>query len=202
MALTGKQKAARATAAAAARSNKQQVDAPPASSENITAPPVHAPKPAGEKGRTVVVVSKMPRGLYLQLTQMISQDQRVMGGGIEKRQVAMRVGDKLRIKPSVLAFGLIPNYPIIEGFSLTRDVPSAFWRAYQEQNPQIELITSGLLRAFDNEPDAIAYCREYGKLKTGLEPIDQNGDPRVEQSMNPNVSDVEIDTDSKATRAA
>lgn len=195
--LSKAEKARRATAAAA-----KAPAAPPASGDNITrskvaAPAVREAKGAGGVGkttRTVVVVSKMPRGLYLQLTQFITQDQRVMGGGVEKRQVPMRTGPQVRIKPSVQPFGMIPNYPIVNGFSLTSGVDADFWRQYAEQNKNLELITSGLLRAFDNEADATAYCREYGALKHGLEPLAQDGDPRVEKSTSENLTDIEIDT--------
>lgn len=177
---------------------------PPASSETITSPKVEAPAVKGKKGaggvsetaRTVVVVSKMPRGLYLQLTKFIEQDQRVVGGGVEKRRVPMRVGPQVRIKPAVQPFGMMPNYPIVNGFSLTRDVDANFWREYHEQNKNLELITSGLLHACDNETEATAYCREYGALKHGLEPLLQEGDPRVEKSNSENLSDIEIDTGS------
>lgn len=196
MTVSQAEKARRAANAAKAAAS------PPASSEIITGSKVEAPavkdkkNPSGvkETSRTVIVVSKMPRGLYLQLTQFISQDQRVVGGGVEKRQIPMRVGPQVRIKPSVQPFGMLPNYPIINGFSLTKDVDADFWRQYHEQNKNLELITSGLLCAFDNEADASAYCREHGALKHGLEPLAQEGDPRVEKSNSENLSDIEIDT--------
>lgn len=142
--------------------------------------------------------------MYLQLHQSLVQDQRVVGGAIEKRKVAMRIGEKIRLKPSVLPFGAIPNYPIVEGFSLTRDIDAEFWKAYAEQNAKFSMITEGLLRAFDNEADATAYCREYATLQHGLEPLDVNSkepDPRIDKVLNPNLSDLETDTDTK-TRAA
>lgn len=195
---TKAQKAAAAAKRAAGKTTTTTTNDAPASAAAVTAPAVHDHKPAGTNTRTVVVVCKMPRGLYLQLHEKISQDQRVMGGGLEKRDVHMRVGDKVRLKPAVLPFGAIPNYPIVEGFSLTRDVPADFWRKWMEQNPKFDMLEAGLLRAFDTEPDAVAYCREYGKLQHGLEPLNPIKDPRVEASTNPNVSDVGIDSDAPA----
>lgn len=203
MALTKAQKAAQAAKAAAAANTNP----PAAAAGAVEAPAVHAAKGAGgvkATSRTVCVALKFPRGLYLQLTKFVSQDMRVMGGGIEKRQVPMRVGEQVRLKPSILPWGAIPNYPIVEGFSLTRDVDAEFWRQYAEQNPGFEMITSGLLRAFDNEADATAYCREYGKLTHGLEPLDVHGkemDPRVEKAYNPNLTDIETDSESKIRAA-
>lgn len=197
---TKAQKAAAAAKRAAGKTTTTTTNDAPASA--ATAPAVHDHKPAGTNTRTVFVVCKMPRGLYLQLHEKISQDQRVMGGGLEKRDVHMRVGEKIRLKPAILPFGAIPNYPIVEGFSITRDVPSEFWRRWMEQNPKFDMLEAGLLRAFDTEQDAVAYCREFGKLQHGLEPLNPVKDPRVEASTNPNVSDVGIDTDSPAVRAA
>jgi hypothetical protein len=197
-------KAEKARRAARAAKNAA-VEAPPASSETaIEAPTVVKPKGVGgvkETSRTVVVVCKMPRGVMLQLTQFIEQDQRVVGGGIEKRRVPMRIGPQVRLKPAVLPFGAIPNYPIVSGFSLTRDVDAEFWRNYAEQNANLELITSGLMKAFDTEADAAAYCREFEKLRHGLEPLAQKDDPRVEKEFNANLTNIDIDTDQpKASR--
>lgn len=203
MALTNAQKAAKAAAAAAAALNTKS----PAAEASVEAPAVHETKGTGgvkKTARTVVVVCKMPRGLYLDIHQPVPQDVRVSGGGIEKRTIHMRMPERVRLKPAVLPYGTIPNYPIVEGFSLTRDVDADFWRKYSEQNTGLQMITEGLLRGFDNEADATAYCREYAALKHGIEPLNVDGpkpDPRIEQANSPNLTDIETDTDSK-TRAA
>lgn len=171
--------------------------------KKILAPIVFDQKPAdgvSETARTVVVVCKMPRGLYLQLTEFVMQDVRVVGGGVEKRRMPMRVGGQIRLKPSVLPFGAIPNYPIVDGFSLTH-VDANFWRQYYQQNQNLSMIESGLLCAFDNEPEATAYCREYANLQHGLEPLEQKNDPRIEKSSSPNVTDIDIDTDTPRPKA-
>jgi hypothetical protein len=183
----------------AATSAKTAAAAPPASNETIEAPVTRETKGVGDikvTSRKVVVVCKMPRGVYLQHTQFIDQDVRVSGGGVEKRKIPMRVGPQVRLKPAVLPFGMMPNYPIICGFSLTRDIDAEFWRTYAEQNSQLELITSGLMKAFDTEADATAYCNEFEKLRHGLEPLAQEKDPRVEPENNPNLTNIEIDSDS------
>lgn len=153
-------------------------------------------KKASVGDRTVVVVCKMPRGLFLQLHEPIEQQVNLSNGGTQMRKAQMRIGDPVRLKPSVLPFGAIPNYPIVEGFSLTRDVDANFWNQYYQQNKNLEMIQSGLLCAFDNEADATAYCREQAKLKHGLEPLAHADDPRIGKSDSPNVTDIEIDTDS------
>lgn len=215
MALTRAQKAAKAAAAAAEAVNKtieqttqaasptgpkiQQRDESSAMGPKIKAPVVHDQAQAGDNTRTVVVVCKMPRGLLLQHTEKVKQDVRVMGGGIEKRDVAMRIGEPVRLRPCVLPYGTVPNYPIVEGFSLTH-VDANFWRTWYEQNPNFSMLTEGLLCAFDTQADATAYCKEYAKLNHGLEPLKQSGDPRTEQPNHPNVTDLDIDTDAPKAR--
>jgi hypothetical protein len=204
MTISNAEKARRATAAAAktaAKNNAASKTAAAAPTASVTAPAI---KDDSKKlqGRTVIVVCKMPRGLLLQLTQFIAQDTRVMGGGVEKRQVPMRVGAQHRVKPSILPFGAIPNYPIVCGFSLTRDFPADFWRAYHEQNKNLTMITEGLLAAFDDEASANAYCREFEAKRTGFEPLAHRGDPRIEHTNSPNVSDIDIDSDQPASRVA
>lgn len=218
MALTRAQKAAKAAAAAAkavetttAETEQPATAASPTGPKikprddasemgsKIRAPVVHDQAQAGENTRTVVVVCKMPRGLYLQLTEKVQQDVRVMGGGIEKRDVAMRVGDPVRLRPCVLPFGTVPNYPIVEGFSLTH-VDANFWKQWYQQNPNFSMLQEGLLCAFDDQASATAYCKEYGKLNHGLEPLKQSGDPRTEQPNHPNVTNLDIDTDAPKAR--
>jgi hypothetical protein len=214
MALSKAQKAARAAtaaaAAAAADKNTKPDDAPATAKKRefksegsmgpkIRAPVVHDQAKAGG-GRTVVVVCKMPRGLMLQHHTKVKQDQKVMGGGIEKREVAMAVGEPVRLKPATLAFGLIPNYTIVNGFSFTH-VDANFWNTWYQQNENFGMLKAGLLCAFDNEPDATAYCKEYGSLKHGLEPLAQKDDPRVEQPTSQNLSALDIDTDAPAARS-
>jgi hypothetical protein len=208
MVMSAAEKKRRAAAAAAGAQDAPAVDASPEKSTGPKIKPTSEDNPLGSKirapathekkvtvgDRTVSVVCKLPRGLYLQLTKFVEQDVKVMGGGVEKRKVPMRVGEMVRLKPTSLPFGAIPNYPIVSGFSITNDVDANFWNSYYQQNRNLEMITSGLLCAFDNETEARAYCREYGSLRTGLEPIDPKGDIRVEKENNPNLSDIEIDT--------
>lgn len=199
MAMSAKQKADRA-AKAAKKAAAPAAEVP--SIEQLAAAAGAAPeaptirksdKVAGANQSTVFVACKMPRGLYLQTHSFMEMDQRVMAGGIEKRRVAVRNPEKFRIKPAVLQFGLIPNFPIVNGFSITRDVPSAMWRQWVEENKNLELLQQGLIAGFDTEADAVAYANEFGKLRTGLEPIDPAGDPRIEQVNNPNLHDIEVD---------
>lgn len=192
MTISAAEKARRAAAAAAKK-------APPASSEP-TAPATRETKGTGgvkETTREVFVVCKLPRGIYLQLTDFVEQRVRRGGGIVETERQPMRVGKQVRLKPTVLPAGAIPNYPIECGFSIT-PVEANFWRKYHEQNEKLTMIEEGLLAGFDTMEDARAYCREFEKKKHGLEPLAQKDDPRVEKSFNPNVTDIDIDTDSHA----
>lgn len=164
-----------------------------------TAPEVAAPtvketgKVAGANQSFVFVASKITRGLYLDIFQPVEMSRRVVGGGVEKFTQQMRMPERVRIKPARVAMGLTPTYPIVDGFSITRDVPANHWRKFVEQNPNYEPLTSGILAAFETEADAIAYAKEHAELRTGLEPLAQDGDKRVQTSNNNNVGDVEID---------
>lgn len=213
MVMSNAEKARRAAKAAAAKNPDTAPEAAAAAPASATGPKIRPPatdsalgpkirapatkeKKDGVGDRTVVVVCKMPRGMYLQLHEIIDQQVNLSNGGTQIRKMPMRIGEQVRLKPAVLPFGAIPNYPIVDGFSLTRDVDANFWNQYYQQNSNLEMILSGLLCAFDNEIEATAYCREYGKLKHGLEPLAHQKDPRIGTSDSPNVTDIEIDTDS------
>lgn len=194
MAQSRAQKAASKAAAKKADRSNHTNTAAGAAPETVTAPTIDkSKKTAGENQSVVFVASKITRGLYLDIFQPTEMTRRVVGGGVEKFTQQMRLPERIRIKPAILAFGLIPNYPIVDGFSITRDVPANHWRKFVEQNPNYEPLTSGTLRAFDTEADAIAYAKEHKELRTGLEPLSQDGDPRIQTSNNNNVGDVEID---------
>lgn len=214
MVMSNAEKARRAAKAAQAKTENEpeaKTAAPstgakirPPSDDSALGPKIRAPAVKEQKStvgdRTVVVALKWPRGLFIQIHQEFDQEVNLSNGGKQMQKRQMRIGDPVRLKPSILPFGAIPNYPIVNGFSLTRDVDANFWNSYYQQNKNLEMILSGLLCAFDNEADATAYCREYGALKHGLEPLAHAKDPRIGTSDSPNVTDIEIDTDShKAT---
>lgn len=206
MALTEAQKAAKAKASAAARKaakNTTTATDTAAPAAAVAAPTIDKSKKiAGAAQSTVFVASKIERGIYLQLFAPVTQQRRLLGGGMDKEVVQMRQPQQYRIKPTLLGPGLIPNYPIIDGFSITKDIPSQFWREWVEQNKQFEPYTMGLIRAFDTEADAMAYAREYAGLRTGREALAQDRDPRIQTSNNANVSDVEIDSETPRPKTA
>lgn len=196
MAQTRAQKAAEK---AAAKKAARELNTSAKTNAAADTAPIAAPttkdttKTAGANQSVVFVVSKITRGLYLDIFNPIVQKVPRRGGGFDEVTTQMRMPERIRIKPAVMGFGLIPNYPIIDGFSITRDVPAAHWRKWVEQNSNYEPYTMGILRAFDTEAEAIAYAKEHRELRTGLEPLNQDGDPRVATSMNSNVGDVDID---------
>jgi len=186
-------------AAAAAKAARKAAATPSTPEASSAAAPVAAPtidksaEVAGAAQSTVFVVSKLPRGIYLQLFSFVDQQVQVMGGGTRTQRLPMRMPEKVRIRPAVLGFGLIPAYPIIDGWSITRDVPADFWRKWVEQNPGLDIVQKGLIAGFDTEAEAMSYARERGDMRTGLEPLAQDKDPRVMTTNNQNVGDVEID---------
>lgn len=162
----------------------------------VTAPAIDkSKKVAGAAQSTVFVVSRVTRGLYLQLFTIVEQKVRVMGGGMDVQKMPMRLPEKVRIKPTTLGHGLIPNYPIVDGWSITEGVPSDFWRKWLEQNPELDIVKSGMIAAFDSEVDARRYAKDRPFMRTGLEPLAQEKDPRVATSNHANVGDIDIDSE-------
>lgn len=200
MAQTRAQKAA----AAAKRAKAAQSAAPPTEAAGAppAAPTIKEKKIGGENQSVAYIASKIPRGLYLDIHNFHEQLIPLKGaGGTEKRRQAMRLPERVRIKPAVLGFGLIPAYPMESGFSITA-ISADFWRKWVEQNQNFDPYVAGLIRGFDSEADARAYAREHAALKTGMEPLDQEKDPRIQTSMNQNVGDVEIDTETPRPKVA
>lgn len=169
--------------------------------ETIASVPVHGTD--RKKGsQTVYVGCKFPRGVMLQLHEKGEIDVPMMGGGFKKRPIFMPLPDQqVRLKGSVIPFGAIPNYPIIGGYGIT-EVPRAFWEQWVPQNKAMHdgWLRENVICVLDDLPDATAFAKEHGEVRCGLEPMNPAGDKRAEQSANPNLSDVETDTDRDATK--
>lgn len=167
----------------------------------VEAPAVHAKK---ETSVTVWVGCKMPNGLLLQLQEIATIDRPVMGGGIKPTKVAMRTGERVRLRGFAVPFGRIPKHTIIKDYALT-EVRRDFWEAWLEQNKNLDIVKSGLIFHHADKIDAEAQANDQGDdIKSWLEPLDpvSKKDPRVEKVGHPNLSQLDTDEDRDAFKYA
>lgn len=159
----------------------------------VNAPAVHVPK----KGHaTVVVGCKVPVGLALQLFRKTQVPEPVQGGGVRITDRYDRFGEVIEVRGPAYPEGPAPKgYPrrpvIIGGYAITRDVPANFWDEWLEQNKDTELVKSRQIIAWASADDVKAEAQENRTRTSGLEPLNQDGDPRMSRPLNPNVRSVE-----------
>lgn len=167
-------------------------------------PLVAAPALAGANHKntsTVWIGCKLPRGLIIQCCEEATIDRPILGGGVKSVKVFMRTGAQIRLKGYAVPFGKVPNYTIIGGFGLT-EVDRGFWERWKLQNSKLDLLTKGLIFEHGEKASVEAYANEHADLKCGLEPLNPNGDPRVDKVESDNLTDIEADTDRSKQRKA
>ena len=129
---------------------------------------------------TVTVALKHPHGLVLQLVNMVDVTEQGLGTS-RTVKVAQRVGEKIRLNGySVSTRGSEVPLPATKGeFALTHGVPKDFMDAWLEQNKDLDIVRSGLLKVSSSIKggDLQGYAREYKGLKSGLEPLDPSKPP-------------------------
>lgn len=134
-------------------------------------------------GETVTIGLKLPNGLILQLQS--EQDVRfpVMGGGfhVEKQMRPDYSKPSYTLHGNRFPFGEQPRCLIVGGFAMTPGIPLDFWKLWREQNKDLDLVKSGLIFAQETADSARDEAKDKATLRSGLEPLSQKNDPRVDK---------------------
>lgn len=201
MALSKAQKAAKAQKAIDEARHALEVAEAAGAAAGIVGAPAIAGKTKNNTS-TVWVGCKLPRGLVIQCCEEVTIDRPTFGGGVKPTKMFMRTGEQIRLKGYAIPFGKIPNYPIIGDFGLT-EVPRAFWERWFSQNKKFELLEKsednpngkGLIFVHGEKASVEDYALEHASLKCGLEPLNPEGDTRVDRVASENLTDIEADSD-------
>jgi hypothetical protein len=126
-----------------------------------------SPTPAANveerSSRTVTVACKIPHGLQLQLVRVM-----IYGPG----------------RPVNPPPGFPDPHPMAGGYALTHDVDSKFWEQWLEQNKLSPIVKNGLIFAMSSSNDVKAKAREQADFRSGLEPLNMEGDARMPKPRN------------------
>lgn len=154
--------------------------------QDVSAPAVAGTDKASE---TVTVACKIPNGLVLQLCQ--KQKRPEQGLGVTREvNVFSKVGDTITVAGPAYPNGPVPKGfkrrpEDADGYALTRNVPAAFWEAWLAQNKDTDFVMSGMIFAFPDIESVMAKARDGERIKSGLQPLDPDGDSRVPGSVGP-----------------
>jgi len=158
----------------------QSGDKPAATEPTPKQAPLPRPSSAGAK---VVVACKLPNGLVLHLDEMIEKTFPTPTGGTFTVKEAVRRPETVRVYGNAVPHGTIPDYLIVGGYALTPDVDKDFFDAWLAQNKSTMVVSNGLIFAYERSGDAADVAREKRSIRSGLEPLTPDSDPRTPRQI-------------------
>ncbi|MDQ0507404.1 hypothetical protein [Xanthobacter agilis] len=129
-------------------------------------------------GSTVTVACKLPHGLVLRTFIMNKRYEAILGGGTREVEEAAQVGHMVTIKGYAAPHGHAPNAPVSGGYALTSGVDADFWDEWLRQNAEHPAVKAGLIFATERVDTAKKQAEEQAEIKSGLEPLNPDGDAR------------------------
>lgn len=166
------------------------------------------PVKSGKSGAKVTVACKLATGLVLQLFEMRDSMENVAGGGSRLVKIAHAVGEPVTVRGAATPFGV--QKPLVGGYALTPNVDKDFFDEWMRQNKEHAAVKNGMIFAHESRDHVEGMAQEKAELRSGQEPLDMTmtkkgdrvvaKDPRVPRTMNPNLSNVQPDTE-KASAA-
>lgn len=126
---------------------------------------------------TVTVACKIPNGLRLRVFKETKVNEPVMGGGTKEVSRFDQIGDEVVVRGPAVPFGatLVNG---LYGYALTT-IDADFWAKWKEQNKDHDAVRNGLIFASAKPDEVKGVARECENVRSGLEPLEQKGDPRT-----------------------
>jgi hypothetical protein len=162
-------------------------------SQSIEAPESPAVRSQPKSGGTVTVACKIPGGLDLQLCKKVTYMLDTPTGAVPRDRWD-RYGRIYTLRGPNYPVGMVPKGfpapPQVEGgYALTHNIPADFWEQWFAQNLRSSYIEAGMIFAHSSRTDfAVGQARDQAELKSGLEPLNPDGDPRAPRPLNKDVS--------------
>jgi hypothetical protein len=162
-----------------------------------------AKPPAAKPAATVVVCSKLPQDLELQLTTF--REVRIPGrnGDVIERQ-GFKAGKTYFIHGTAYPAGQAPKgYPRrphdADGYALTYGIPADFWNDWEEMNRETDMVRNRVVFAMPDVDAACAMAAENVDVNSGLDPLVE-GDVRNPKPINGAVAKITADGESMSSR--
>ncbi|MDG4874187.1 hypothetical protein P9273_03625 [Mesorhizobium sp. WSM4935] len=130
---------------------------------------------------TVTVACKLPHGLVLRLHKMEDVNEPTAGGGFRKVKRAQVVGEPVTIKGYSRPFDRRTEQApaaVTSSYALTRGVDADFFKAWLDQNKDLDAVKNNLIWAHDDTDMVEGFIKEHAAQKSGFEPVDPNNLPR------------------------
>jgi hypothetical protein len=134
------------------------------------------PTPVSPRARNKIIVgSKLPMSIELQLFNMVEQ-QRTFRGTAWVEIEAQRVGAAVTIRGTSYPRGIPPTGfisppQIVHGYSLTYGVDAEWFEQWLAQNKTTDIVKNNMLIWGDSREDVADQAIDLAKLASGLDPV-------------------------------
>lgn len=145
-------------------------------------------RPKTSAGGKVIVACKQPSGIVIRPFIWSKQQVPVMGGGTREERIAVPSGAPVFIAGVATKHNEAPRARLVGGYALTEGVDAEIWAQWLEVNRNSALVKNGIVFAFEKLDAAEGWCREHKATRSGLEPLEKDGDARAPRAPNPNTS--------------
>lgn len=128
---------------------------------------------------TVTVALKHPTGIVLEIFEEAISHEPVMGGGTREVRIFRTNGNRFTLNGNRTPFGVAPDFRIVGDYALTPGVPKDVWEKWKEQHKDSPLVLNNLIFAYGSNEKIRDAARESAKLRSGMEAITPDDDPRI-----------------------
>lgn len=157
-----------------------------------TAAAAQQARPAAKSAKTVVVGSRLPFTLELQLCKPMKTQ--VQGRfGPSEETIHVKHGSKVFIHGNTLPQGGIPKGyktppQIVGNAALTPGVDAEFFAEWMRQHKDTEFVQNGLVFAHAGVEGAEGIALDDRAVASGLDPINPDGDDRLPRPIDTSIS--------------
>jgi hypothetical protein len=151
--------------------------------------------PAPKAAKFVIVCSKLPHDLELQLQKLETAEVPGRHGPVPQTS-ARRFGPIYIARGTAYPAGQVPEgYPNrpdkANGYACTYNIPVDFWREWVAQNAETEMVANRVIYAEEDLDAACEVAKENTDVDSGLGPLNPKGDRRDPKPINGAVSKIQ-----------
>lgn len=126
----------------------------------------------------VTVALKLPNGFVLQNYKMIDTTEPLQGGSSHVVKRAFPDGAPHLLQGTARHQGESPKVPLVMGYAMNKRVPTELWERWLAANKDSAMVKNNLIFANPDYDMTRDEAREKKALRSGLEPLMQDKDPR------------------------
>lgn len=147
-----------------------------------------APATVSSAGEKVVVANKLPFALRLRTFKMVGVIEQRPNAPSKEIEMAEARPDTYLVSGTAEMRGpgrtsTKDGRRIMWGYALTDGVPKDVWEQWAEDNKDQPMVRNKLVFAMPSMADAEACARENEGRVTNLEPLNPDGDPRMQRNI-------------------